>query len=144
MNLTQWIFERTIREPFAFLESECGLSRVASPREPGRGPVVRFESEATWVDVEKDPWSRELHVTLGPTEPEPSVPVIPLGALLQLRSPNHLATDYAAPFKEQVLRNARALREVAGDLLEGDFSISSAVRQVLAENAARDPSTRAT
>src|SRR5262245_37238851 len=135
----QRCFERRIQPPFAFLESNYGFCRVTSPVELGRSPLVRYENETTWVELYKDPWGPELLVTIGARNPSltPGVPVIPLWAILQLRSPDYRPADRPVSIKEHIQGNARGMSRFAADLLVGDFSVSARVRDILAANAAR-------
>jgi hypothetical protein len=130
-------FTTAVREAFGYLGAEFGFQEKEPPRDRlDVNPfMVWFASPTTLVQVEGINWGFAAQVLLGPANRDKRSDGVPLWVIMQLRRPGFSREPRGQ--LGDVRTYAQALREVAGDVLRGDFAIFPSARSVLAAERAR-------
>jgi hypothetical protein len=118
-------FRDRARYEFQFLEREYGFHEEPIPTDQNpylNQYAVWFASPTTRVVVEGINWGMNARVALGRAGSLTDFENYDLGDLLAIRQPD-LAGGISGGQDEQLAQFAKALREVAADVLRGDRSI---------------------
>jgi hypothetical protein len=127
-------FKETVRDAFAYLGREFAFRETEPPASHLEvNPfIVWFANETTLVQVEGINWGFAAHVTLGPVGSPVVHATVPLWAVIKHRSPEVYEEVRRSPGQlGDVRAYARALREVASDVLRGDFRVFASARAIV-------------
>jgi hypothetical protein len=138
-NPTLEDFLRCARREFNFLVVEFGfLDQALSKRRDVNPFQVRFRNATTLVEVEGINWGYGVNVILGPRR-QPlfrAENTFPLWPIVKLRRPDLYDKLHIGDQLAQLSAWAVALRECAGDVLRGNFTIrAEVVKQMIEETA---------
>ena len=127
-------FKETVRDAFAYLGREFAFREADLPVSHLEvNPfIVSFANGTTLVQVEGISWGFAAQVTLGPAGSSDEHTTVPLWAVIKHRRPELYEELTKSPGQLAAVRDyARALREVATDVLRGDFSVFDAARAIV-------------
>jgi hypothetical protein len=127
-------FKETVHDAFGYLVSEFGFRETEPP--PSHLEVnpfiVWFANETTLVQVEGIKWGFAAQVTLRPVGSRDVYAAVPLWAIIKHRRPDLYEELARSPGQLGDVREyARALREVASEVLKGDFRVFASARAIV-------------
>lgn len=128
-------FKETVRDAFGYLGREFAFREVQpSAKCLGVRPfLVWFANATTLVQVEGTNYGFAAHVILGPADAgDEWHATVPLWAIIKHRRPDLYEDAFRSPGQLAEVRDyAHALREVASDVLRGDFRVFAAARAIV-------------
>lgn len=134
-------FKETARDAFGYLGREYAFREVDPPAKQleGNPYIMRFVNTTTLVQVEGTNWGFAAQVILGPAKAgDRWQDTVPVWAILKHRRPDlYEETARSAGQLGDIHLYARALREAASDVLEGDFRVFASARAVIEAQAAQ-------
>lgn len=126
-------FKETVRDAFGYLVRDFGFREVEAPAQgPESNPfLISFANTTTLVQVEGINWGFAAQVILGPAA---AADTVPLWALIKHRRPELYAQLAGSSGQLADIRfYAHALREVAEDVLRGEFGVFAAASGIVDE-----------
>jgi hypothetical protein len=127
-------FKETVRDAFAYLGREFAFRETEPPANHlEMNPfIIWFANETTLVQVEGINWGFAAQVAIGPVGSRDEHATVPLWAVIKHRRPE-VYEEFTRSTGQlgDVRAYARALREVASDVLRGDFRVFAAARAIV-------------
>ncbi|HEY8196802.1 MAG TPA: hypothetical protein VIG04_07485 [Gemmatimonadales bacterium] len=135
-------FTTTVREAFRYLGPAFGFREVPppAPRLAVNPFMIWFQNPTTLVQVQGINWGFAAQVLLGPADGDDVSAAVPLWAIIQHRRPD-LSREPQGQLGD-VRAYAEALREVAGDVLQGEFEVFGSARRILDAQMTRHTNER--
>jgi hypothetical protein len=124
------------KQAFGFLVCEYGFTEVTSdPALRGQPFRLRYENLTTAVLIEGQSWGSAATVSIGEKNvgQDGSFHLVPLWSLARLNGAEHEAALHVPGQLAQIEANAAALRSVAVEALQGNFSAVKTARYYLEE-----------
>jgi hypothetical protein len=137
-------FKSAVRDAFGYLGREFGFREVEPPGEQLEANpfILWFVNSTTLVQVQGINWGFAAQVILGPADAGSGWhATVPLWPIIKHRRPELYAQSASSPGQlGDIGYYAYALREVATDVLGGDFGVFSSARAAVEAEAIRQRS----
>jgi hypothetical protein len=129
-------FKETVRDAFGYLGRDFAFREVEPPgKHVDVNPfVVCFANATTLVQVEGINYGFAAQVILGPADaPDAWDATVPLWAIIKHRRPDLYEGAFSRSSDQlaDIRVHARALREAADDVLQGDFGVFDDARAII-------------